>query len=77
MKLMEEKYIPHTLNELISPNLEELLSQLKTYLKEQKNILFIGSNQTYKSVAMKLALREYYGVVPKDSVLILDTFKDL
>jgi hypothetical protein len=77
MKLMEEKYIPHTLDELISPNLEELLTQLKSYLSEQKNILFIGSNQTYKSVAMKLALREYYGIVPKESVLILDTFKDL
>jgi hypothetical protein len=26
---------------------------------------------------MKLALREYYGKVPKESVLVLDTFKDL
>ena len=77
MKLMEEKYNPNTLDELISPNLEPLLRQLKEYLKERKNILFIGSNQTYKSVAMKLALREYYGTVPKESVLMLDTFKDL
>jgi len=78
MKLMEEKYTPTTLEEMIGPKNEELCIQLKIYLKEQKNILFIGSNNTYKSVAMKLAIKEYYGgTVPKGSVLILDTFKDL
>jgi hypothetical protein len=77
MKLMEEKYRPNTFDELISPNLKELLDKMKEYLREQKNILFIGSNNTYKSVAMKLALQEYYGTIPKESVLILDTFKDL
>ncbi len=77
MKLMEEKYAPTTLEEMISPNLEDLISKIKQYLKEQKNILFIGTHNTYKTVAMKLALKEYYGVVPKESVLILDTFKDL
>lgn len=74
---MEEKYTPTTLEEIISPKIEELLKQMKEYLNDQKNILFIGSNNTYKSVAMKLALKEYYGTIPKGSVLFLDTFKDL
>ena len=74
---MEEKYGPKTLEEIISPKSKELLSQLSYLLKEQKNILFIGSNNTFKSVAMKLAMEEYYDGNPKDSVLIIDTFKDL
>jgi hypothetical protein len=80
MKLMEEKYGPKTLEEIISPKSKELLSKLSTLLKEQKNILFIGSNNTFKSVAMKLAIEEYYGESgreTKDSVLVIDTFKDL
>jgi len=75
---MEEKYGPRTLEEIISPKSKEILSQLSSLLKEQKNILFIGSNNTYKSVAMKLAVEEYYqGKESKDSVLVIDTFKDL
>jgi hypothetical protein len=77
MKLMEEKYAPKTLEEIISPKSKELLTQLSFLLKEQKNILFIGSNNTFKSVAMKLAVEEYYDGNPKDSVLVIDTFKDL
>lgn len=78
MKLMEEKYGPRTLEEIISPKSKEILSQLSSLLKDQKNILFIGSNNTYKSVAMKLAVEEYYqGKESKDSVLVIDTFKDL
>jgi len=76
---MEEKYSPKTLEEIISPKSKELLSQLSSLLKTQKNILFIGSNNTFKSIAMKLALEEYYGGGgnPQDSVLVIDTFKDL
>jgi len=74
---MEEKYGPKTLDQIISPKSKELLSQLTHLLKEQKNILFIGSNNTFKSVAMKLAMEEYYDGNPKDSVLVIDTFKDL
>ena len=77
---MEEKYGPKTLEEIISPKSKELLTQLSLLLKEQKNILFIGSNNTFKSVAMKLAMKEYYGdhgKESKDSVLVIDTFKDL
>lgn len=77
---MEEKYGPKTLEEIISPKSKELLTQLSSLLKEQKNILFIGSNNTFKSVAMKLAMEEYYGnhgKESKDSVLVIDTFKDL
>lgn len=75
---MEEKYGPRTLEEIISPKSKEILSQLSSLLKDQKNILFIGSNNTYKSVAMKLAVEEYYqGKESKDSVLVIDTFKDL
>lgn len=77
MKLIEEKYAPHHLDEIISPKSNELLTKLSLLLKEQKNILFIGSNNTYKVNAMRLALREYYGGTQQDSVLFIDTFKDL
>jgi hypothetical protein len=77
MKLIEEKHTPQHLEEIISPKSKDLLSQLSTLLSEQKNILFIGSNNTYKSTAMRLALREYYGGTQTDSVLFIDTFKDL
>ena len=77
MKLMEEKYTPKTLEDLISPKSKDLLLQLSSLLREQKNILFIGTNNTFKSIAMRLAMEEYYDGNPKDSVLIIDTFKDL
>jgi hypothetical protein len=77
MKLIEEKYTPQHLEDIVSPKSKDLLSQLSHLLDEQKNILFIGSNNTYKAVAMRLALREYYGGNETDSVLFIDTFKDL
>ena len=77
MKLIEEKYMPQHLEEIISPKSKDLLSKLSTLLQEKKNILFIGSNNTYKSIAMHMILREYYGGNQTDSVLFIDTFKDL
>jgi DNA polymerase III delta prime subunit len=77
MKLMEEKYTPKTLEDIISPKSTDLLLQLSSLLREQKNILFIGTNNTFKSIAMRLAMEEYYDGNPKDSVLVIDTFKDL
>ena len=77
MKLIEEKYMPQHLEEIISPKSKDLLSKLSTLLQEKKNILFIGSNNTYKSIAMRMVLREYYGGNQTDSVLFIDTFKDL
>lgn len=78
MKLIEEKYVPKSLDEIISPHSQVLMTHLSYLLKHHRNILFIGSNNTFKSVAMRLALREYYGKEEsKDSVLIIDTFKDL
>lgn len=74
---MEEKYVPKTLDDIISPKSKDLLSQLSVLLKQQKNILFIGSNNTFKSVAMKLVMEDYSEGSPKDSVLVIDTFKDL
>jgi len=74
---MEEKYGPKTLEEIICPRSKDVLTQLSSLLKQQKNILFIGSNNTFKSVAMKLAMEEYSNGTPKDSVLVIDTFKDL
>lgn len=74
---MEEKYGPKTLEDIISPKSKDLLTQLSTLLNQQKNILFIGSNNTFKSVAMKLVMEDYSDGNPKDSVLVIDTFKDL
>lgn len=70
---MEEKYKPQTLEEVISPNRTPMMNALTDLLEKQKNILFIGSNNTFKSVAMKLVIQDR----PKESVLIIDTFTDL
>lgn len=80
MKLIEEKYSPKTLEDIITPKRKDIITKLSFLLKEQKNILFIGTNNTFKSIAMKLAIEEYYGLPlseSKESVLVIDTFKDL
>ncbi len=73
MKLMEEKYRPQSLDQILSPHREELLKQLSELIETQKNILFIGPNPTFKSVAMNLILQDR----PKESILTIDTFSDL
>jgi len=73
MKLMEEKYRPTSLDQILSPNREDLMSRLQCLIEKQKNILFIGSAHTFKSVVMNLIIRDK----PKESVLVIDTFTDL
>lgn len=70
---MEEKYRPQSLEEIISPNREELMGQLASLIDQQKNILFIGPNHTFKSVAMNLVLQDR----PKEAILTIDTFSEL
>ena len=70
---MEEKYRPQSLEELISPDREQLMDQLASLIEQQKNILFIGPNHTFKSVAMNLVLQDR----PKEAILAIDTFSEL
>ena len=78
MSLIEDKYTPKKLSELLSPNSKELINILMNHVKtENMNILFIGSIYTFKTQAMKLVLNEYYGETHKEYVLIIDCFTDI
>lgn len=89
MKLIEEIYTPKCLNELISPNCDVLLKQIREHIEMNKmNLLCIGSTNTFKLIAMQLILREYYHrYLPSkqnidffnndDYTLIIDSFTDI
>lgn len=87
MKLIEEIYTPKILNELISPNCEELIDQIRDHIKiDNMNLLCIGSTNTFKLVAMKLIIKEYYEYYLKinnefynnpEYVLMIDSFTDI
>ncbi len=82
MKLIEEIYNPTCFEELISPNCEEIVEQIREHIRTDKmNLLCIGSTNTFKLVAMQLILREYYtslNVSKYDEyVLSIDSFTDI
>jgi DNA polymerase III delta prime subunit len=75
-ELIEDKYNPKKIDELISPN--PVIESLKKYIqKDDMNLLFIGSMNTFKLSAMKLVLNEYYQENYKDYVLMIDCFSDI
>ncbi len=82
MKLIEEIYTPKCFEELISPNCEELVDQIREHIrKDRMNLLCIGSTNTFKLVAMQLILKEYYSLLNiehyNDYVLAIDSFTDI
>ena len=82
MELIEHKYLPQDLTELITPNKEYIIQQINEHiLKQSMNLLLIGSNITFKSRAIHLIVKEYYkkeGVHAYGSLILsLDCFNDI
>jgi DNA polymerase III delta prime subunit len=93
MKLIEDIYTPRNLYELITPNYSDILEQINQHIKmNQMNLLCIGSTNTFKQIAMKLIIKEYYEYYLLDKknenknidffndseyVLFIDTFTDI
>jgi len=81
MKLIEETYIPKTLDQIIVPNPKEFMENIEFSIENNKNVLFIGSISTFKIHAMKLYIKEYYSKKNcehyNEFVLTIDPFKDI
>lgn len=77
--LIEDKYMPKKLSDILAPGTDELIKTLKQHIKnDTMNLLFIGSMYTFKLQTMKLVLNEYYGNNSfKDYVLFIDCFTDI
>lgn len=78
MKLTEEKYQPNQLDDIITPNKAELLEKIRECIRDDTmNLLFVGSPSTYRSRAMLLVLKEYYGDNDGRYYMSLDCFSDV
>ena len=81
MKLMEEIYIPKTLQEIIVPNPADFIENMSSSIENTKNALFIGSISTFKNHAMKLYIKEFYSKKKcehyNEFVLTIDPFKEI
>jgi hypothetical protein len=77
--LMEEKYMPKKLSDILAPNSTELIKTLNYHIScNDMNLLFIGSMYTFKLQTMKLVLKQYYGEHDlKNYVLFIDCFTDI
>jgi hypothetical protein len=85
--LMEDKYIPKKLNDILTPNFE-IIKKIQEHIdKDNMNLLFIGSIYTFKIQVMKLAIQEYYlkkgykntdiDPLKIEYVLVIDCFTDI
>jgi DNA polymerase III delta prime subunit len=82
MDLIEHKYLPQQLCDIITPNKEDIIEQINHHIESQNmNLLLIGSPYTFKSHTMNLIIKEYYKKenVPSYNHLILslDCFNDI
>ena len=79
---MEYTYLPTKLKDVIMPNKEEMLLKLNAHIEDNKmNLLFIGSNNTFKSRIIYLLVEEYYkkNLIHnyKNLVMNIDCFMDI
>lgn len=82
MYLIEHKYLPNSLENIIIPNKGELLNQIHIHIKNNKmNLLIIGNYNTLKIRFIELIVKEYYKTYNNhnysDHVLNLDCFNDI
>jgi DNA polymerase III delta prime subunit len=82
MDLIEHKYLPHHLNDIITPNKDAIIEQINNHIATHNmNLLLIGSPYTFKSNTLHLIIKEYYNKVGVDSyssfILSLDCFNDI
>ena len=73
--------LPTKLSEVIMQNKTEILALLNKYMETNMNLLFIGSNNTFKSRIITLLVEEYYNKKNinnyKHLVMNIDCFMDI
>ena len=73
--------LPTKLSDVIMQNKSEILALLNTYMETNMNLLFIGSNNTFKSRIITLLVEEYYNKKNinnyKHLVMNIDCFMDI
>jgi hypothetical protein len=82
MYLIEHKYLPKSLDDIIIPNKTEILNQVKTHILNNKmNLLIIGNYTTLKIKLIELIVKQYYTTHNNfnytDYVLNIDCFNDI
>jgi hypothetical protein len=82
MDLIEHKYLPQQLSDIITPNKEEIIEQINHHIETHNmNLLLIGSPYTFKSHVLNLIIKEYYKKENVTSynnlILSLDCFNDI
>jgi hypothetical protein len=82
MYLIEHKYLPKHLNNIIIPNKSHILNKINEYIKNNTmNILLIGSHYTLKNNIITLLVQEYYNVYNihnySQYILNIDVFNDI
>ena len=82
MNLIEYKYLPKKLNDIIIPNKEEIIKTVSNQIKiKNLNLLIIGSHYTLKSNLITLIVNEYYNNLNvynyNDYILNIDCFNDI
>lgn len=82
MDLIEHKYLPQYLQDIITPNKEEIIDQINHHIETHNmNLLLIGSPYTFKSHTLNLIIKEYYKKENVSSyhhlILSLDCFNDI
>jgi len=82
MYLIEHKYLPKTLDEMIIPNKIQLLNEIKVHITNNKmNLLIIGNYTTLKIKFIELIVKEYYKTYNNynysDYILNIDCFNDI
>jgi DNA polymerase III delta prime subunit len=82
MDLIEHKYIPHDINDIITPNKEAILDKIHHHITTKNmNLLLIGSPYTFKSNTLHLIIKEYYKREGIENyaplTLSLDCFNDI
>jgi hypothetical protein len=82
MNLIEYKYLPKKLNDIIIPNKEEIIKTVYSQIKlKNLNLLIIGSHYTLKSNLITLIVNEYYNNLNiynyNEYILNIDCFNDI
>ena len=73
--------LPTKLSDVIMQNKDEILALIDHYIENNMNLLFIGSNNTFKSRIITLLVEEFYSKkkinVYKHLVMNIDCFMDI
>jgi hypothetical protein len=82
MELIEHKYLPQKLNDIILPNKGMIIEEINTRIKTNKmNLLIIGNHNSLKNTIIQLIVKEYYNYYKINDysqyILNVDCFNDI